>query len=258
MKVDRLIFVSFGSDSYYAGLARELTDSFKVRYASAETRVFTGRDIPLNVSSLYERSCIGYGFWCWKAYIINRTVSQLEDGDVVVYADARSVLTGSRVSWIDSILGNEEIELCCARQKGLKERDWTSKELLESVSDSVSEDGEEDQVFAGFFSLRVTYQTRKLCQEWLTLQLEEKDLVRGSWKGKEGRMYMSDRRYDQSVLSLLVKRYARNGMSMCWSELRVGEDDGLVPQIRPPKSVGMMKRWMKRLKWQVLYILEND
>jgi len=34
----------------------------------------------------------GYGYWTWKPYFIKRKLSEVRDGDVVVYADAGCIL----------------------------------------------------------------------------------------------------------------------------------------------------------------------
>lgn len=93
MDKNEIIFVTFANAAFAKTLERmkrQVTSSEEAMRLFNKCYFLTEKDLDRDFMKklkpwLYRR---GYGYWRWKSYVVSKQFSKLDDGDVLVYADA--------------------------------------------------------------------------------------------------------------------------------------------------------------------------
>jgi hypothetical protein len=83
-------FVSFGgpSENYVKAVERLREQAIRMNVFSSIS-IYTHKDLTNFVHKKFmDNNPRGYGYWIWKAYIIEKTLLQLPEGDLLMYLDA--------------------------------------------------------------------------------------------------------------------------------------------------------------------------
>ena len=148
----------------------------------------------------------GAGYWLWKPYFIKKTLDKINDGDLLVYSDSGSIYQASVQPLIDSILKDKHGVLSF-ELKGLIEKDYTKRDafILMNLDDSKYTDSSQRE--ATYIWLIKNEFTTKLISEYLEYAQNE-NIITDS-KNIKGDNYSTfkDHRHDQSIWSLLCKKY---------------------------------------------------
>ena len=149
----------------------------------------------------------GGGYWLWKPYFINKTINEMNDGDYLFYSDSGSFYIDKITHLIKSLEeANEEIMVFDLR---LIEKQW-SKPLAFKIM-VLDDDKYKDskQRFATYMLFKVSDNSRKFIKEYLELCMNENLLV-DSTSEVITESFFRAHRHDQSILSLLSKKYDIN------------------------------------------------
>jgi len=153
-----------------------------------------------------ERYKRGYGYWIWKSYINYKTISRIEEGDIVVYADSGCLL---RIEYIQRM--REYFDIVTNSAKGIigmtlcfHERHWNKMDTFAGVG------GEE--FFNDDYQVVATTVIYKKCEN--TLSLIEKwyntccnhHMISDAPSVLPNAPDFIEHRHDQSVFSLLMKK----------------------------------------------------
>ena len=167
---------------------------------------YTGGDIPYDYKIKhanifkYKR---GAGLWLWKAYLVNKTLEIINDGDWLFYKDASCFFVSSLKPLIkEAELGGHSLMLFGLP---LLNRQFCKRECYVSLG---LEDNNENQALATYFLLQKNLNTVRLMKEWLSW-CEREDLIcpeRVHMDIPEFPDFFSHRE-DQSLLSLLAIKY---------------------------------------------------
>ncbi len=152
------------------------------------------------------RHARGFGFWCWKPYVIDTALETLADGDLLIYADA-GCEAGSRrdfqmlfqeletLSFMGQTTAHDHIRYC--KRHTLERLDPEGRFRSALMRE------------ATILAIRVNPETRSLIREWRTLLLDKALLTDPSADEVQSAEFV-DHRHDQAVLSLLLySRYSR-------------------------------------------------
>ena len=163
-------------------------------------------------SKLFEhkRRC---GYWVWKPDIILSVLSQLRDGDVLVYCDAGCSLFCAPYQWkrLLGIMRTRDVLVrkipCCTYR-------WTCKSLLELFSEEISKTSCNlcFQFEASIITIKKSDFTTAFVSKWLDIMLDHPErIVDVDEKGRVGQLpTFLENRHDQSVLTLLLYKYLSN------------------------------------------------
>ena len=84
-------FISFANKTYKKALKRITSEAESIGVFES-VQGFTpkdfGNDFLAKHQKFIKKNKRGYGFFIWKSYFIQRTLRTLNDGDILVYADA--------------------------------------------------------------------------------------------------------------------------------------------------------------------------
>lgn len=147
----------------------------------------------------------GNGLWLWKPYLIQRTLRECSDGDVVFYADSGSfflkkiddVIASLNSEWNIWVSDIPLIENCFTKEECFLKMDCNSDQIRYS-----------NQIQATFFMAKNNEHSRQFVDEWLHWC---EDVTLLSPQGKlqadapVGRNFLVHRE-DKSILSLLCKK----------------------------------------------------
>ena len=149
----------------------------------------------------------GNGYWLWKSYIINKTiVEKLKDGDYLIYTDACTLYMDS-VFLLLKFLKSHKISMWIDRV-GYKEFRYTKRDAFILLGADMPFYSQTNQYQATIQIYKKSTYTVKFIQEWLyycqdkrIITDDKNTLNQPNFKG------FKDNRHDQSVLSLLIKKY---------------------------------------------------
>jgi hypothetical protein len=156
----------------------------------------------------------GSGFWIWKPYIILKKLLEIEEGDILCYNDSKylwlknirqletDVLTGKNIG----IYKNKPNELATIEKEFTK---FDAFALMNITHENNFRNNvlNTNQVWGGFILLRKTFNPIRFVGEWLTYVQDQRIVTDNpSIFGPENSSFR-DHRHDQSVLSLLCKKW---------------------------------------------------
>jgi hypothetical protein len=153
----------------------------------------------------------GYGHWLWKPWIIYKTLQSLQDGDILIYADSGCTINPHGRNKLD-----EYIKAVEENEFGLfafsliddmhSEHKWTKTATLTTLS-ATPEDIYSCQIMATTMIMKKTSHTTAFVKEWY--ELCSNYILIDDTLTKHEHPEFKDHRHDQSVFSLLIKKYLK-------------------------------------------------
>ena len=144
----------------------------------------------------------GGGYWLWKPYLIYKLLQEAEEGAVVMYVDAGSVITGDPAPM-----------LALARRHGFlgyrmphATQAWTKGDVYHALGMDISTYGRERQLSGAVLLFKKCERTLDLVRRWLAL-CERADLITDAPSVAPNHPDFQDHRHDQSILSLLLLKH---------------------------------------------------
>ena len=147
----------------------------------------------------------GAGYWLWKPYCINKAFSQIDYGDYLFYCDASAFYTKSIDPLINCMEKNNEDIMVF--ELPLIEKQWTKKDayiLMDCIGDKYSNT---NQILASYILLKKTINSELFISEYLDYCCKDSILTAKDNEYGENFDGFMEHRFDQSVLSLLSKKY---------------------------------------------------
>jgi len=156
------------------------------------------------------RGALRANFWLWKPYLILRCLKKMDEGDILMYVDATITQRTSLVSIFDILKSQDILPFKINDGKG-DERDATKRDafILMNCDTSKYWTGElSGQLNASHMCFKKTKTTMNFVEEWLTFCEDERIITEmENTQGKPNYKEFVCHRHDQSVFSLLIKKY---------------------------------------------------
>jgi len=141
MKQIRFITFGAGGKRYHRAVERILREANEMNVFSSQIGI---SDVHLRDDSFFwdkmgtfiNSHRRGYGYWCWKPYIIWKQLQEMTTDDILLYADAGCVLNKDGrerlLEWISNFETNVlDIQVITAGVQHCTERIWTKKAMLD-------------------------------------------------------------------------------------------------------------------------------
>lgn len=176
-----------------------------------ETIRYTPKDIDIgfwNENKKILEMVKGNGYWLWKPYFIDKTLKEMEQGDILIYVDAGSMYVDKVSKLIKAMDKSEVSRMIFSLENGKTERKYTKRDAFILLDCDSYEYSNTLQADASVIVLVNNDENRELCEEWLQYATDERILT--DLENTQGMDNYSDyinHRYDQSVLSLLAKKF---------------------------------------------------
>jgi hypothetical protein len=147
----------------------------------------------------------GGGYWLWKSYFIKMGLSEINEGEYLFYCDSGSRFIESIDKLVDSFddkFGIMPFELQS------KEKHWTKRDCFILLKCDEFDIIESKQILATFSLWKKTDFSIKFVEEWLQYAQDERILTDiDNELGFPNYQNFVEHRHDQSIFSLLIKKY---------------------------------------------------
>ena len=148
----------------------------------------------------------GNGYWLWKSYIVNKTLNMINDNDYLMYCDSGAYFINDIHLLID-VMENNNQEIMCFKINTI-EKEWTKRDTFIILDCDSIEYTDSNQNMATLMIMKKTPQVTKFIGEWLRYAQDERLIMDLPNKlGKDNYLGFKENRHDQSILSLLYKKY---------------------------------------------------
>lgn len=210
-------FLSFANENYYNSLNR-------LRLEAEQMGVFdtilTYTDDDLKKHEIFwekhkvfiESNARGYGYWVWKPYLILKTLESMNENDIMLYLDAGCKLRPQgleRLNEYFSMVQDNKNEIANLSFGLLDhwEKTWTKMDLFNFLNMNEAKYLDTTQTISGIFVLRKCNHTMELINKWYNIISNNYNLIDDSPSNAINDESFSENRHDQSVFSLLRKKY---------------------------------------------------
>jgi hypothetical protein len=148
---------------------------------------------------------IGYGYWIWKSYIIKKTMNNMKDGDILLYADSGCTLRKDKKYMLE-LFQKVRKDKIIGGLTSYSDVRCTKQDLINHLGMENSEKIHTKQRAGGGIMFYVCDKTRNLVDLWYNTCCNYHMINDSKSKEKNHISYMFHR-HDQSVFSLLTKKY---------------------------------------------------
>ena len=207
-------FLAFGNEIFYKSLNR-IRDQAQTLNIFDQILIYNDKDLKEDNPDFWgkhgnfiENNKRGYGYWIWKSYLVLKTLESMNENDILVYSDAGCTLNKNGIPRL-----NEYFDTVKNSQYGILsfelprlEKCWTKMDLFEHLELNQSNILNSNHIISTTFILRKCSHTTKLINEWFTV-MQNYHLIDDSQSVLKNDIAFIEHRHDQSVFSLLVKKY---------------------------------------------------
>jgi hypothetical protein len=216
-----------------------------------DIRACSARDVPRDYRRKHPTIFShhrGDGLWLWKPFLIQKTLQDMQDGDILFYCDAGSHFIGDPAPLFE--LAASEPEGVISFTLNLLERCYTKRICFAQLGMDRPLYTDTPQRLASFILLRAGEFARRFAAEWLSY-CEQEHLLTDSPSPPPLVEYPDfiAHRHDQSLFSLTCKRHEIPGYP---DPSQFGDRDPKRPALYPriiQHTRAMGKRpWRSRIK----------
>lgn len=148
----------------------------------------------------------GGGYWLWKPYIILKTLERAKEGDIIFYCDSGCVFLDSVVP-LCQLLDKYSQDIIPFEVK-FSEKQYTKKDAFLLMNCDRLQFTETRQRIATFILIKNSDFSQKFVREWLDYAQDPRILTNlKNTQGQENYPGFIGHRHDQSIYSLLTKKY---------------------------------------------------
>lgn len=150
----------------------------------------------------------GFGYWCWKPFIILKTLEKIKDGDILVYADIGCHINkeGKKrfYEYLDIVIEHKAL---CFKSHWV-EAHYTKSDLF-NYFDKLNDKNITDttQRPSGFFICEKNNINLEFVKRWLQVYYDDFSLIDDTPSKIPNLDGFVENRHDQSVFSILSKIY---------------------------------------------------
>lgn len=148
----------------------------------------------------------GNGFWLWKPYIIKKTLDSLHENDYLIYLDSGAFYMNN-VQYLIKKMEKEKQDIM-AFELPFKERHYSKRDVFICMECDAPQYTDTNQRMATMLIVKKNDWTDRFIEEWLHFAQTE-DIITDAknHKGKYNYNGFVENRHDQSIFSVLSKKY---------------------------------------------------
>lgn len=183
----------------------------KTAYRGGVDRVFAFSESNID-SAFYEKNVKilsavrGNGYWLWKPYFIDKVLSEVAYGDWIVYSDSGLYYQNNLREYFCT-LEQQNIDSVCQKQS-YREAWYTKRDAFVIMGLDAPEYVNTSQRAAGVVAFKKNEKNMQMVKEWLYYAQDERVITDiSNTCGLDNYIGFSGHRHDQSIFSLLSKKY---------------------------------------------------
>jgi hypothetical protein len=177
----------------------------------------------------------GYGYWIWKPYLIMKTLIDMEDGDILLYCDAGCELDINQKSNILNMFEIVKTDLIIGSHTENNEIDHCKIDLLAYLSMNNKEILNSIQHQATAICLKKCDTVMDLVKQWYTICCNY-HMIDDTRSSIDEYASFIEHRHDQSVFSLLTKKYKIFSSFLLDKIIYLSRNRGGITKLNIPKG----------------------
>jgi hypothetical protein len=206
----KIYFHTFANEKFYGALKRirKQVDQFNIFNA-----VFIYNDNELKKDTEFwdkHKNFIlnnskGYGYWIWKSYLTLKTLEKINENDILIYSDSGcewNIHGKKRLEEYINILNSNKKDILSFQLNHL-EKSWTKMDLINYLNSYNMLNTK--QIHATIFMIKKTHTSINIVKEWYDTSCNYNLIDDNNNNLNEPEF--KEHRHDQSVFSLLCKKY---------------------------------------------------
>ncbi len=232
------IFITFADSRLSRSLKRIEAQARQMEFFD-EIICLDERALPESLLKQYPKLFVpgvrGFGYWCWKSYIILKQLEKMPEGSQLYYLDAGCHLNkkGLKRMYEYSEMLKTSPTGIIATQIDYKEKAYTKADVFTRLGVMDRPDiTDSNQFQATIIFLRKCETSVKFLHEWISLWQSDIHLVDDSPSRTPNAAEFIDHRHDQSCFSVLGKLYGITSISA----------EEVEPPVSEPRNV---ENWTK-------------
>ena len=207
----KVTFMSYGNHRFCLA-KKELLASIKKYGEIDDVRIFEPWDIDADFKKKYKNILKyrrGDGYWLWKPYFVQKTLRTLKDNDILFFTDMGCHFISSINPLIKLFDNMDQPLISFDEEIFLLEKHWTKKDCFIKLGCNDSRYTDTPQRLSGLHLWRKCDTTMRLANEWLHYATD-KHMLTDSPSIQPNYPQFVEHRHDQSIFSLLSKKYGFN------------------------------------------------
>jgi hypothetical protein len=207
--------ITFGSHNNYIDAGKRLIEQAKNTEMFNEIILYTADDLKTDElfwkthGDFVNKNSRGYGYWIWKSYLIKKSMEGMNHGDILLYLDCGCEIDCREKNWISRCIDQIKIDKIMGTYyrypEDVSEKYWSKMDLVKNcnINDTLLNDKQRQ---AGLILFYVCDEVIQFVNEWYTLSSDYHNLD-DSPSILENSAGFREHRHDQSIFSLLTKKY---------------------------------------------------
>ena len=217
-----------------------------------------GKDFKTRFKDKLNYNVRGFGYWCWKPYIILESLKRIDNGDILVYADAGCHLKKEYIDKMKNYIEDAEKYDIVAFELKMPDKFFAKSDLFDYFNVLNNKEITDTNIrCATSLIIKKTDKTIRFVNEWLKVFYDNFNLADDTPSTIKNLDGFVEHRHDQSIFSILSKLYNAKAIT--------NFEDGKEPinfsrDIRCMYSNIVSKTWLipfKNLRWKLKKILFN-
>ena len=227
-------FVTFADSRMKQPLRRITTQAKEIGFSPDRILAMTERDLSAEFTTAMQNHLVkgsrGYGYWCWRPEVVLRALSKMNDGEIMLYADAGCHLNLRglpRLREYLKIVDESEMLAFQARSLlGTAQYDpkhhfnpiwqWTKGDVIDYFgARDCREILSSGQYSGGVFLVKKTPRTVAFYEKYLSIALAHFNFFDDSPSATPNLPGFREHRHDQAVFTLLCKQSGVKTLSVC-------------------------------------------
>jgi hypothetical protein len=245
-----LKFITFGSHnggvhSNYIDAAIRLANQVKDLNIFDEILLYTGDGLKEDPEfwnkheEFVTNNKKGFGYWLWKSYIIKKTIDKMNDEDILFFLDCGCEIEIEEKEWLEYCIEKVKTDkIVGTLATGQIENKWNKMDLIDKLEMNDDKYLNTTQRQGGANIYYISNETRDFVNKWYELCCDYSN-INDSPSIKKNLETFIEHRHDQSVFSLLTKKYS------IYSDINLDEK---CIKIYRNKNGGSMLQYYKNIK----------
>ena len=228
-------FITFGSHANYIDAGNRLLTQANSLNIFTNNILYTGDTLKNDKlfwdkhSNFVNNDKRGYGYWLWKSYLIKKTMEQMKDGNVLLYLDCGCEIDIRNKEKIFEYLNIVKTEKLIATTTET-EKIWNKMDLIKSLNmdEDIYLNKPQHQATAILFL--VCDETKQFVNEWYDIGCNYHN-IDDSPSIIPNLPCFREHRHDQSIFSLLSKKYKLIGKYSLYACINLARNRGETSRI---------------------------
>lgn len=167
-----------------------------------------GKDFKVRFKDKLNYNVRGFGYWCWKPYIILESLKRIEHNDILIYADTGCHLKKEYIDKMKNYIDYAKEYDIVAFELETLDKFWTKSDLFQyfNVLDN-KEITNTNTRCATCMIIKKTDKTIRFVNDWLKVFYDNFNLADDTPSVIKNLDGFIEHRHDQSIFSILSKLY---------------------------------------------------